>query len=94
VKVYDSGIAPPNPSSFGTHQLTYRTGDIVSPHLRAVEPIALQLADFCWSIRTGETPRSSAQLGLEVVGMIEAAERGSEDGPDLDERRLEDQVSA
>jgi hypothetical protein len=29
-----------------------------------------------------------------VVGMIEAAERGSEDGPDLDERRLEDQVSA
>ena len=88
VKVYDSGIAPPNPRSFGTHQLTYRTGDIVSPHMRAVEPIALQLNDFCWSIRTGETPRLSAQLGLAVVGMIEAAERGSVDGPDLGGRRL------
>jgi predicted dehydrogenase len=94
VKVYDSGIALPNPSSFGTHQLTYRTGDIVSPHIEAVEPIALQLADFCWSIRTGETPRSSAHLGLEVVAMIEAAERGSEDGSDLGGRQLEDQVSA
>ena len=59
-----------------------------------MEPIALQLADFCWSIRTGETPRSSAQLGLEVVAMIEAAERGSEDGTDLGRRQLEDQVSA
>jgi predicted dehydrogenase len=94
VKVYDSGIAPPNPSSFGTHQLTYRTGDIVSPHIEAVEPIALQLTDFCWSIRSGETPRSSAQLGLNVVGMIEAAERSSEDGTDLGGRQLEDQVSA
>jgi predicted dehydrogenase len=94
VKVYDSGIALPNPSSFGTHQLTYRTGDIVSPHLRAVEPIALQLADFCRSIRRGEPPRSSAQLGLEVVSMIETAERGSDDGADLGGRRLPDQVSA
>jgi predicted dehydrogenase len=89
VKVFDSGIALPNPSSFGTHQLTYRTGDIVSPHIEAVEPISLQLADLCRAIRTGETPRSSAQLGLEVVGMIEAAERDSEDGTDLGGRRLE-----
>ena len=94
VKVYDSGIALPNPSSFGTHQLTYRAGDIVSPHMDAVEPIALQLADFCRSIRTGETPRSSAQLGLEVVAMIEAAERGSEDGAELGGRQLEGQVPA
>jgi predicted dehydrogenase len=93
VKVFDSGIAPPNPSSFGTHQLSYRTGDIVSPHIEAVEPIALQLADFCRSIRSGETPRSSARLGLEVVAMIEAAERSSEDGTDLGGRQLEDEVS-
>ncbi len=39
------------------------------------EPIALQMEDFCRAIRSGSTPRSSAQLGLDVVHMIEAAER-------------------
>ena len=33
------------------------------------------MEDFCRAIRSGSTPRSSAQLGLDVVRMIEAAER-------------------
>ena len=33
------------------------------------------MEDFCRAIRSGSTPRSSAQLGLDVVHMIEAAER-------------------
>jgi predicted dehydrogenase len=37
--------------------------------------MALQMEDFCRAIRSGTTPRSSAQLGLDVVRMIEAAER-------------------
>jgi hypothetical protein len=32
------------------------------------------MADFCRSIQTGETPRSSAELGVEVVRMIEAVD--------------------
>ena len=74
VRVYDSGVMPREPESFGEY-LKYRTGDIVSPHIEAVEPIALQMDDFCRAIRSGTTPRSSAQLGLDVVRMIEAAER-------------------
>jgi predicted dehydrogenase len=74
VRVYDSGVIPPNPESFGEY-LKYRTGDIVSPHIDGAEPIALQMEDFCSAIRGGSTPRSSPQLGLEVVRMIEAAER-------------------
>jgi predicted dehydrogenase len=73
VRVYDSGVMPRNPESFGEF-LKYRTGDIVSPHIEAGEPIALQMDDFCGAIRSGSTPRSSALLGLDVVHVIEAAE--------------------
>ncbi len=66
VRVYDSGVMPRNPESFGEY-LKYRTGDIVSPHIEGSEPIALQIDDFCRAIRSGSTPRSSARLGLDVV---------------------------
>jgi len=74
VRVYDSGVLPRNPESFGEY-LKYRTGDIVSPHIEGAEPIALELEDFCAAVRSGSSPRSSPQLGLNVVQMVEAAER-------------------
>jgi predicted dehydrogenase len=74
VRVYDAGVMPRNPESFGEY-LNYRTGDIVSPHIEGSEPIGLQMDDFCRAIRSGSTPRSSALLGLDVVRMIEAAEQ-------------------
>jgi len=83
VRVYDSGVVPRNPSSFGEY-LKYRTGDIVSPHISGTEPIALQMEDLCAAVRTGSVPRSSPQLGLEVVQMIEAAERSLRSRSDTD----------
>jgi predicted dehydrogenase len=74
VRVFDSGAVLPNPETFGEYKLTYRTGDIVSPTLEIAEPLFREMSDFCDSIRTGATPRSSAQLGLEVVRMIEAVD--------------------
>jgi predicted dehydrogenase len=75
VRVFDSGVVLPDPESFGEYRLSYRTGDIVSPQIPAAEPLFLELEDFCTAIRTGSTPRSSAELGLEVVRMIEAVDR-------------------
>jgi predicted dehydrogenase len=74
VRVFDSGVMVPDPATFGEYQLTYRTGDIVSPHVEAVEPLRLELEDFCSSVATGEPVRSSAELGFEVVKMVEAVE--------------------
>ncbi|HET9508636.1 MAG TPA: Gfo/Idh/MocA family oxidoreductase [Gaiellaceae bacterium] len=74
VRVFDSGVMLEDPSSFGEYQLTYRTGDIVSPNISPAEPLALELADFASCIRSGDTPRSSAQVGLDVVRIIEAVE--------------------
>jgi predicted dehydrogenase len=74
VRVFDSGVAIPNPETFGEYKLTYRTGDILSPRVAAAEPLQLELSDFCSSIRYGTAPRSSAALGLEVVRMVEAVD--------------------
>jgi len=75
VRVFDSGVLLRDPETFGEYNLTYRTGDIVSPQISVAEPLALELADFCNAVRTGTTPRSSSALGLEVVRMIEAVDR-------------------
>jgi predicted dehydrogenase len=74
VRVFDSGVDLPDPETFGEYRLTYRTGDILSPQVRAAEPLYLELADFCEAIETGGTPRSCAEIGLEVVRVIEAVD--------------------
>jgi predicted dehydrogenase len=74
VRVFDSG-AIRDPGTFGEYHLSYRTGDIVSPQVDANEPLALELRDFADAIRTGGQPRSNADLGVEVVRMIEAVDR-------------------
>jgi predicted dehydrogenase len=74
VRVFDTGVMIPDPASFGEYKLTYRTGDIVSPHLEAAEPLRLQLADFTSAIAAGHAVRSTPELGIEVVRMIEAVD--------------------
>jgi predicted dehydrogenase len=74
VRVFDSGAMLPDPTTFGEFNLTYRTGDILSPHVEAAEPMSRELEDFCTSIIEGTSPRSSAALGLEVVRTIEAVD--------------------
>jgi predicted dehydrogenase len=74
VRVFDSGVALRDPESFGEYRLTYRTGDIVSPQIGAAEPLGLEMADFCAAVRTGRPPRSTADIGLEVVRIIEAVD--------------------
>jgi hypothetical protein len=44
----------------------YASGDVVSPRVEAVEPLSLELADFCRCIE-GWRPRASADLGVAVV---------------------------
>ena len=79
VRLFDSGVLLKGPETFGEYKLTYRTGDIVSPHVPAAEPLLLEIGDFCESIRYGGAPRSSSALGIDVVQMIEAVGRSLEE---------------
>jgi predicted dehydrogenase len=74
VRVFDSGVMLRDPETFGEYTLTYRTGDIVSPRIDVAEPLYLEMADFCAAIRTGSHPRSSVEIGIEVVRIVEAVQ--------------------
>jgi len=63
-----------NPETFGEYRLSYRTGEIVSPPVEVVEPLFAELSDFCSAVASGGVPRSNAELGLDVVAMIEAVD--------------------
>lgn len=74
VKIYDRGVDR-QPASFGEFQLTYRSGDILSPRLDTTEPLRIECEHFLECIRTGRTPDASPQSGVDVVRVIHAAER-------------------
>jgi predicted dehydrogenase len=75
IRIFDSGADLEDPKTFGEFRLTYRAGDILSLRVDATEPLHLELEDFCRAIKSGGQPRSSAQLGLDVVQIMEAVDR-------------------
>ena len=80
VRVFDSGVDYRDPETFGQYQLSYRTGDILSPRLDATEPLAAQMADFLGCVREGTVDSENRRVARDVVRLIEAAETS------LDER--------
>ena len=68
VRVFDSGVSLRDPETFGEYQLTYRTGDIVSPRIEAAEPLSLEMADFCAAIRDGSDAAVVAESGSTSCG--------------------------
>src|SRR5439155_23825321 len=96
VRIFDSGATIPDPETFGEYQLSYRTGDIVTPRIEAAEPLSLELADFGKAILGGTPLVSSAAVRLDVVRTIEAVDRSLAEGgrpvalgPDVPPTQLE-----
>lgn len=80
IRIFDAGAELPTPETFGEFRLTYRTGDIISPKIDAMEPLALEIDDFCAAILDETQTRSSPRLGYEVVRSVEAIERSLQSG--------------
>jgi predicted dehydrogenase len=74
IRIFDAGAQLPPPETFGEFRLSYRTGDIISPKVDPVEPLALEIADFCAAILDGTATHSTPQIGLDVIKMIEDVE--------------------
>jgi predicted dehydrogenase len=73
VRVFDRGVVYRDPETFGEYQLSYRTGDILSPQIAATEPLVTELEEFVRLIRMGETSED-LELARQVVALAEAAE--------------------
>jgi predicted dehydrogenase len=78
VRVFDHGVVFKDPESFGEYQLSYRTGDIVSPKVETHEPLSEEIADFAAAIRGGGSPVASPELATDVVRVAEAADESLE----------------
>lgn len=75
IRIFNRGVdAPPHSSTFGEFQLSYRYGDIVSPHIRWSEPLAVECNEFAQAILERRPPRTDGSNGLSVVRVLEAAE--------------------
>jgi hypothetical protein len=79
IKIYDRGVDYKEPQTFGEYQLSYRSGDIVSPHLPSDEPLGLQMGDFVRTIRNGQRGHG-LDLARNVVRLAEAAEASFQSG--------------
>jgi predicted dehydrogenase len=76
LKVYDSGIDV-SLDAAARHQMliSYRTGDVWSPHVAKSEPLANLVSHFAACIRDGQRPITDGEAGLRVVRILEAGQR-------------------
>lgn len=74
LKVYDRGV---NVGPDGLHRslISYRLGDMWAPKLDQTEALALVATEFIDSIRSARRPLTDGASGLNVVKILEAAER-------------------
>jgi predicted dehydrogenase len=80
VKIFDRGVDFKNPENFGEFQLSYRTGDILSPKLDTFEPLAMETLEFLQGIDDGKKVRTDGRSGLRVVEALAAAQQSLEQG--------------
>ena len=76
IRLFDAGVR----SSLDTNgtvrsAVDYRRGGVVSPHVVMQEPLLVEDQHFIECVRTGTTPSSDGRSGLEVVRILEAADR-------------------
>lgn len=74
VKIFDHGVDFKDPQTFGEYQLSYRTGDILSPKIAGNEPLFVEASHFIECLETGARPITDGHAGLAVVASLEAAD--------------------
>ena len=76
IKIYDKGVeALDYTENYGEFQLSYRYGDILIPNIRQVEPLRVECRHFLDCITNHTRPTSSGEDGLNVVKILEAAQK-------------------
>jgi predicted dehydrogenase len=75
IKVYDTGIEFLTTESLHRALVQYRIGDMYSPKVQQTEALALAAKEFIDSIREDRQPLTNGQDGLDVVKILEAADK-------------------
>ena len=81
LKIYDKGVeAPTYTNGFGEFQCNYRSGDIIIPNIRIIEPLRQECQHFLDCIANHTEPCSCGRDGLNVVKILEAAQHSMSNG--------------
>jgi predicted dehydrogenase len=85
IKVHDKGVSqgPQLGDDLTQPPMSYRYGDVVSPHLVMNEPLMVEDEHFVDCILTGLTPLTSGANGLAVVEVLEAAQLSATEGREV-----------
>jgi predicted dehydrogenase len=76
LKVYDKSVnAVRKTDTFGEYQFAYHYGSVVSPYVRFEEPLRMECLHLIDCIRERKPPLTDGRNGLDVVRVIEAAQR-------------------
>jgi len=75
IKIYDSGFSVSTPEDMHKWLIDYRFGDIYIPKLPQIEALKGVAEDFIKSISEKTTPLGNANSGLNVVTILEAAQK-------------------
>ena len=80
VKVYDRGVSIVSREGIYRTLVEYRTGDMSAPKLDTTEALALVTRDFLRAMQGGGPPLCDGTAGLDVVRVLEAADRSMRSG--------------
>lgn len=81
IRIYDKGVEmPKHYDTFAEFHYSYKYGDILIPKIEGSEPLSTELNHFINCIINDECPLSSGEDGLNVVQILEAAEKSLGNG--------------
>jgi len=81
IRIFDARVdRPPHYDTFAEFHYSYHYGDMYAPYVKQDEPLKVEAQHFLDCIRTGATPLTSGQDGLQVVKILEAASRSLKQG--------------
>ncbi len=81
LKVYDKSVnAVRETDTFGEYQFAYHYGSVVSPYIHFDEPLRLECLHFLECAFERRRPLTDGRNGMQVVRVIEAAQRSLQDG--------------
>ncbi len=76
LKIFQKSIDKiPYYKNYAEFKMIYRFGDVISPQINNQEPLSLECQHFLDCVLKGNTPLTSAESALEVVKIIEAANK-------------------
>ena len=76
IRIYDRGVNMQRYyDSYGEFHFSYRYGDIRIPRVEESEPLQKECAHFVECVRGHKKPRTDGENGMQVVNVLEAANR-------------------